>query len=107
MTIVIETFAFHHLPIWPNFGTMFTGATREQSNKFQADFRNDLRIAKAGNRPYGYNPHSYTSHHRQQLIRGKFTNFRQLLGMTCELPRQETDPTVTTHTPTQVITGSS
>ena len=26
--------------------------------------------------------------------------------MTCELPRQETDPTVTTHTPTQVTTSS-
>ena len=27
--------------------------------------------------------------------------------VTCELPRQETEPTVTTHTPTQVTTGSS
>ena len=39
--------------------------------------------------------------------RGKLTNFMQLLVMTCELPRQETGHFVTTHTPTQVITGSS
>ena len=66
MTIVIERFAFHHLPIWSNFGTSL-----------------------------------------QELLGSNLTNFRQLLGMTCELPRQETDPTVTTHTPTQVNTGSS
>ena len=38
---------------------------------------------------------------------GKFTNFRQLLLMTCQLPRQESNHLVTTHTPTQVTTGSS
>ena len=65
MTIVIERFAFHHLPIWSNFGTSL-----------------------------------------QELLGSNLTNFRQLLGMTCELPRQETNPMVTTHTPTQVTTSS-
>ena len=38
--------------------------------------------------------------------RSKFTNFRQLLVVTCELLRQETDHSVTTHTPTQVTTAA-
>ena len=52
---------------------------RGQTNKFHAAFRDDLRVAEAGNRPFGYDPHSYASHHRKQLIGGKLTNFRQLL----------------------------
>ena len=35
-------------------------------------------------------PRQLTCHHTQQLIRGKFINFRQLLVITCELPRQKT-----------------
>ena len=66
-----------------------------------------VMTAEAGNQPLGYDPHTYTSHHKKQLIGSKLTNFKQLLVMTCELPRQETDPTVMTHTPTQVTTGSS
>ena len=38
---------------------------------------------------------------------GNLTNFWQLLVMACELPRQETDHSVTTHAPTQVTAGSS
>ena len=52
---------------------------RGQTNKFHAAFRDDLRVAEAGNRPFSYDPHSYASHHRKQLIGGKLTNFRQLL----------------------------
>ena len=52
---------------------------RGQTNKFHAAFRDDLRVAEAGNRPFGYDPHSYASHHRKQLIGGNLTNFRQLL----------------------------
>ena len=50
-------------------------------------------------------PHSYTSHHRKQLIGGKLTNFRQLLVKTCKLPTQKTDHS--THAPTQVTTERS
>ena len=53
-------------------------ADREQINKFQAAFSDDLWVAEAGNRPYGYDPHSYTSQHRQQLIGSKLKNFGQL-----------------------------
>ena len=49
---------------------------RGQTNKFHAAFRDDLRVAEAGNQPFGYDPHSYASHHRKQLIEGKLTNFR-------------------------------
>ena len=49
-------------------------------------------------------PRQLTCHHTQQLIGGKYTNFRQLLVITCELPRQETNHLVTTHAPTQVTT---
>ena len=81
-------------------------AHREQTNKFQAAFSDDLWVAEAGNWPFSYDPHSYASHHRKQLIGSKLTNFRQLLVMTCELPRQETNHLVTTHAPTQAIIGS-
>ena len=37
----------------------------------------------------------------------KFAPYHLLCVVTCELPRQETDHLVTTHTPTQVTTGSS
>ena len=50
-----------------------------QTDKFHAAFRDDLRVAEAGNRPFSYDPHSYASHHRKQLIGSKLTNFRQLL----------------------------
>ena len=79
----------------------------EESNTFLAAFSDGLWVAEAGNWPFGYDPRSYTSQHRQQLLGGKLSNFRQVLVITRELPRQETDPIVTTHTPTQVTTGSS
>ena len=44
------------------------GAYRKQINKFHAAFRDDLRVAEAGNRPFGYDPHSYASHHMKQLM---------------------------------------
>ena len=78
---------------------------RGQTNKFHAAFRDDLRVAEAGNRPFGYDSHSYASHHMKQLIGGKLTNFRQLLVKTCKLPIQKTDHL--THAPTQVTTGRS
>ena len=31
-------------------------------------------VAEAGNRPFGYDPHSYTSHHRQQLLQKSAKN---------------------------------
>ena len=55
-------------------------ADQGQIYKFQAAFSDDLWVAEAGNRPYGYDPHSYTSHHRQQLIGGKLSNFRQVFS---------------------------
>ena len=42
------------------------------------------------------------AHYMQQLIGGKFTNFRQLLVITCKLLRKETDHSVMTYAPTQV-----
>ena len=48
-----------------------------ESNTFLAAFSEGLWVAEAGNRPFGYNPRSYTSQHRQQLIGSKLTNFRQ------------------------------
>ena len=78
-----------------------------QIYSFQAAFTNDLWVAEAGIRPFGYNPRSYTSHHKQQLVGGNQKNFRQPLVMTCELPRQETDHSVTTHAPTQVTTAAA
>ena len=48
-------------------------------HSYASHHRNDLRVAEAGNLPFGYDPHSYVSHHRKQLIGGKLTNFRQLL----------------------------
>ena len=77
------------------------------TNFRQLLYSDDLWVAEAGNQPFGYDQLSYTSHHRQQLLGSKLTNFRQLLVMTYELPRQKTDQSVTTHAPTQVITGSS
>ena len=58
-------------------------AVREQINKFSID----LLVTEAGNQPFGYDPRSYTSYHRQQLLGSKLTNFRQLLALTSELPR--------------------
>ena len=43
----------------------------------------------------------------KKILHRQFGPYQLLPMVTCELPRQETDPTVTTHTPTQVTTGSS
>ena len=77
---------------------------------FFADFLSaaacgDLCRSVGRNWMVSFLPRQLTCHHTQQLIGGKFTNFRQLLVITCELPRQETDHSVTTHAPTQVTTG--
>ena len=34
----------------------------------------DMWVAEAGNRPFGYDPHSYTSHQRQQLLQKSAKN---------------------------------
>ena len=66
----------------------------------------DLCRSVGRNQMVGFLPRQLTCHHTQQLIGGKFTHGRQLLVITCELPRQETNHLVTTHVSTQVTTGS-
>ena len=50
-------------------------ADRGQTIKFQAGFSDNSWVAEAGNRPFGYDPHSYTSHHRQQLLQKSAKKF--------------------------------
>ena len=40
-------------------------------------------VAEAGNRPFGYDPHSYTSHHRQQLLQKSAKN--HVVGCVCSI----------------------
>ena len=44
---------------------------RGQIYWFQAAFSDSLEVAEAGNRPFSYDPCSYTKHQRQQLIGSK------------------------------------
>ena len=47
---------------------------RGEIYSLKAAFRDDLRVAEAGNRPFGYDPRSYASHHRQQLLQKSAKN---------------------------------